>query len=244
MKETDRGEINELRQEKPHVHSTSVFNGCLWVTDLGMDEVSVYKLDETGNIAGRTEDGQAKACRRVILPAGSGPRSLAFGKDGFVYVSCELSDEIGILHWDEKEVEVEGFVSCTPKEGNKDGKGQGDLSTGQSVKFSGGETRRENFPGGVIISGDGKYLYVGNRGHDSIGVFKAGDHGFLEGIQWISSGGKNPRGLQMSPSGRWLIAANQDSDNIVIFCRDEETGMLTEHARYDAGAVVCLEFLE
>lgn len=221
--------INELRQEKPHVHSTSVFNGYLWVTDLGLDEISVYKLDETGNIVGGMEDGQIKAYYRVMLPPGSGPRSLVFGKEGTVYVSCELSDEIGILHWEEGEVKLKGTVSCTPMDGNGDEGEQG--------------KQKENFPGGIIISGDGKYLYVGNRGRDIIAVFRVGNSGFLEGIQWISSGGNDPRGLQMSPSGRWMIAANQNSDNIVVFQRNEETGMLTEHVRYDAGAVVCLEFL-
>lgn len=210
--------INELRQEKPHVHSTSVFNGYLWVSDLGMDEISVYKLDERGKITGETENAQFKPCSKVTLPAGKGPRSLAFGKEGFVYVSCELSNEIGILHWERSRVKLEGFVPCTPK------------------------VQKENFPGGIRISADGRYLYIGNRGHDSIAVFKIGEHGFLESIQWIPSGGENPRGLQLSPSGRWLIAANQSSDNIVIFGRDEETGMLTEHARHKAGTVVCLEF--
>lgn len=106
-----------------------------------------------------------------------------------------------------------------------------------------GADGKDNLPGGILLSGDGRVLYVGNRGHNSIGVFRIGRSGKPEGIQWASSGGKNPRGFQLSPSGRWMIAANQNSDNLVVFRRDEETGLLTEHGRYDAGAVVCLAFL-
>ena len=219
----DRPEgCNQVRQEKSHVHSASVFRGHLWVADLGTDEISVYKLDESGRIMGGREGGVPKACHVVKLPAGSGPRSLAFREDGHIYVSCELSDEIGILHWEGSRILLEGFVSCTPEKGD------------------GGD---RNFPGGILLSKDGNYLYAGNRGHDSIAVFDAGGSGLPKCIQWISSGGKNPRGFQLSPSERWLLGANQNSDNLVVFRRNKETGTLTEHARYDVGAVVCLVFL-
>lgn len=219
----DRPEgCNQARQEKSHVHSASVFRGHLWVADLGTDEISVYKLDESGRIMGEREGGVPKACHVVKLPAGSGPRSLAFREDGHIYVSCELSDEIGILHWEESRILLEGFVSCTPEKGDK------------------GE---RNFPGGILLSKDGNYLYAGNRGHDSIAVFDVRGSGLPKCIQWISSGGKNPRGFQLSPSGKWLLGANQNSDNLVVFRRNKETGKLTEHARYDVGAVVCLLFL-
>lgn len=219
----DRPEgCNQARQEKSHVHSVSVFRGHLWVADLGTDEISVYKLDESGRIMGEREGGVPKACHVVKLPAGSGPRSLAFREDGHIYVSCELSDEIGILHWEESMILLEGFVSCTPEKGDK------------------GE---RNFPGGILLSKDGNYLYAGNRGHDSIAVFDVRGSGLPKCIQWISSGGKNPRGFQLSPSERWLLGANQNSDNLVVFRRNKETGKLMEYTRYDVGAVVCLLFL-
>ena len=68
------------------------------------------------------------------------------------------------------------------------------------------------------------------------------NRGTLEGVQWISSEGKNPRGFQISPSGRWLLAANQDSDNLVVFERDDKSGKLEKRWIYEAGAVVCLQF--
>lgn len=181
--------INELRQEKPHVHSASVFDGYLWVADLGTDEISVYELDETGNIAGKSEDKFPDVFYKVKLPAGSGPRSFAFGKGGYVYVTCELSDQIGILHWEENKIKVEGFVSSTSEVERTDEKGQ----------------RIENFPGGIALSEDGRYLYVGNRGYDSIGVFAVSAAGTLEGIQQIASGGKNQGDFNyLLLGGGWL----------------------------------------
>lgn len=94
------------------------------------------------------------------------------------------------------------------------------------------------------MSPDNRFLYVGNRGDDSIGVYRVDNRGDLEGGQWISSEGKNPRGFQISPSGRWLLAANQDSDNLVVFERDDKSGKLEKRWIYEAGAVVCLQFLE
>lgn len=261
--------IDERRQEKPHVHSTAVFRGHLWVTDLGLDEISVYKLDETGRIVGSLAeasplargkglsmatgsagDDPPTAFYRVTLPAGSGPRSLAFREDD-VYVSCELSDQIGILRWDGERIEVKGFVPCTPGEeaeasekvADREAEAPGEAAAAREESGARNGNRKRNFPGGVLLSSDGRYLYAGNRGHDSIVVYKVEHSGMPKSIQWIASGGRTPRGFQLSPSGRWLIAANQDSDNLVVFRRNRETGMLTEHVRYEAGAVVCLAFL-
>ena len=226
--EEDRPEGTDMqRQERAHVHSASVFDGQLWTADLGTDEVSVYELDGSGRIAGSGDGGNRHACCSIRLPGGSGPRSLAFHKDGFVYVSCELSDRIAVLHREGRGLRLFGLISGLPE--NEAGKESG---------------QKPNFPGGIQLSPDGKYLYLGNRGHDSIGVFEINASGMPRGIQWAPSGGRNPRGFRISPSGKWLSVANQDGDNIVVFRRDEETGMLTEHGRYEAGAVVCLEFLQ
>ena len=107
-----------------------------------------------------------------------------------------------------------------------------------------GEKTQSSTVGGIVLSPDGRYLYVGNRGDDSIGVYHVDNQGSLIGVQWIASDGRNPRGFQISPSGRWLLAANQDSDNLVVFERDGETGKLEKRWVYEAGAVVCLQFLK
>lgn len=225
---------NPVRQEKPHVHSVTVHGEWLWITDLGLDRIEVYHLN--GNGMPETEKGPFEV---IHLPVGSGPRSIAImecsGKKGdcIVYVTCELSNEIAVLGWKDDCASLIELVSCLPDRTDAEG---------EAVQM---ET---NTVGGVLLSPDGRYLYAGNRGHNSIAVFavnKANEtcpEGRIHPAGWISSGGSNPRGFQISPSGRWLLAANQDSNNLVVFQRDTVTGLLEQRHCYEAGAVVCLEF--
>lgn len=241
-----------VRQEKPHVHSTAVCDGYLWITDLGMDEVSVYRLDGEQERCSRdantsrdvfasrekqAENGPERKNARtpeaaISFPAGSGPRSIAFGKKGAdgirsVYITCELSNEIAVLCWDMHrpvcEISMIERVSALPEK-----KGQNPIRSSIAS---------------AVLSPDGRFLYAGNRGHDSIAVFETRPDGRLCPVQWIPSGGSSPRGIQISPSGKWLLAANQNSGSLVIFQRDAETGRLTQSRIYRAGAIVCLEFL-
>lgn len=213
---------NPVRQEKPHVHSAALKGDTLWIADLGTDEVACMAPGRCG--------GKMEHAASVFLPAGCGPRSIAFSGDGsHVYVTCELSNEIAVLRWEkeEKKISLQQMISSLPEDEGRNG-----------------EKTRNSTVGGVVLSPDGRYLYVGNRGDDSIGVYHVDNQGSLSGVQWISSDGKNPRGFQISPSGRWLLAANQDSDNLVVYERDGESGKLERRWIYEAGAVVCLQFLK
>lgn len=206
-----------VRQEKPHVHSAAVKDGFVWVADLGTDEISCYELDEEGK--------PGKCAASVFLEAGSGPRSFAFSQAGnMVYVTCELKNRIAVYRWEKEERRLSfvQMVSSLPEE---------EAGVGSSI-------------GGIVISDDGRYIYVGNRGADTIGVFAVDNDGLLSPVQWISSEGKNPRGFTLAPSGGWLLAANQDSDNLVVFEREPDTGLLRKKKVYEAGAVVCLLFAE
>jgi 6-phosphogluconolactonase len=79
----------------------------------------------------------------------------------------------------------------------------------------------------IRISKDGMFLYTGQRGHDSISVFRIDEKGKLKRIQTISSFGKHPRDFALSPDNRFLVCANLDSDNLTLYERNGETGMLT-----------------
>ena len=73
----------------------------------------------------------------------------------------------------------------------------------------------------------GRYLYVSNRGHDSIGIFAIDDaSGVLAPVGWESTQGKTPRFFALEPAGVTLYAANQDNDTIVAFRVDALTGKL------------------
>ena len=80
----------------------------------------------------------------------------------------------------------------------------------------------------IGVAPDGRFLYVSNRGHDSIAVFSvAQDSGRLSFIGCEPTGGKRPRFFTLDPAGTFLYAANQESDNIVAFAVDKASGMLT-----------------
>lgn len=79
----------------------------------------------------------------------------------------------------------------------------------------------------IRISADGKFLYVSNRGHDSITVFSIRDDGTLETTQNISTYGKHPRDFNLSPDGRFVVVAHLDSDSLTLFERDDASGHLS-----------------
>lgn len=244
--------MNPIRQEKPHVHSSAVNGQWLWITDLGTDEVTVYRLNAEGGIRDRDKEGRPKAAAMLRLPAGRGPRSLAFGKEttegGVVYVSCELSNQIAVIKWQKSGGEEEealvlaaSDLICSLPSEEKEALSTEERKDGDRAH---GEEKEENLVGGILLSPDGRYLYVGNRGKNSIGIFKVEENGLLKGIGQVSSHGLNPRGFQISPSGNWMIVANQDSDNLIVFSIDPDTGLLKKERTYWAGAVVCLQFAD
>ena len=97
----------------------------------------------------------------------------------------------------------------------------------------------------IKIHPSGKFLYVANRGHDSIAVFAVDpEEGTLKPIERVSTQGKTPRGFGIDPTGSYLIAANQDSDTLVVFRIDPGTGRLTPTGqKLEAYAPVDVEFL-
>src|SRR5690606_33520240 len=97
----------------------------------------------------------------------------------------------------------------------------------------------------IHLSPDGAFLYASNRGEgDDIGIFKVNKKkGTLQKVGNQSVLGKEPRNFAITPDGKLLLAANQSSDEIVIFNRNAETGLLTDTGkRIAVGAPVCLVF--
>ena len=107
--------------------------------------------------------------------------------------------------------------------------------------FSGKNTAAE-----IIVDAKGQFLYVSNRGDNSIGLFSISSvDGTLTPVEWFSSGGKSPRNFDIDPTGQWLLAANQDSDNIVIFRINKTTGKLNQISdSIKLISPVCIRFLE
>jgi 6-phosphogluconolactonase len=98
----------------------------------------------------------------------------------------------------------------------------------------------------IQVDSAGKFLYVSNRGHDSIAVFSLdAERGTLSPIEYVSTQGKTPRNFSLDPTGSYLFAANENSGNVVIFRVDHTTGRLTPTGRVcDVPSPSCVIFLK
>ncbi|MCC6944057.1 MAG: lactonase family protein [Thermomicrobiales bacterium] len=203
------------RQGEPHAHmiAPSPDGKAILAADLGTDEVVIYTL----------EGGVLDRAGAIAVDAGSGPRHFAFSPDGSsLYVLNELNSSLIAYDYDAERLAFphRQTVSTLP-----DG-------------FHG-----ENWPAQIVVSPDSKFVYASNRGHDSIAIFAVGEDGVLTQVAVTSTGGTEPRNFNITPSGDWLLAANQNSDTIVVFRRDAETGMLHQHGEPVPSATpVCIVF--
>jgi 6-phosphogluconolactonase len=195
---------NKERQEAPHAHwiETSPDNRFALVADLGLDEVLAYKFDVTSGTLAPNEPAFAR------LKAGSGPRHAVFYPNGkFVFAVSELSSTATSFAYDVKKGTLKeiGTASTLPP------------------GFSGRNDVAE-----AAVHPNGKFLYVSNRGNDSIAILSIdAAKGTLAPAGGIRTGGKEPRHFAIDPSGKYLLAENQFSNNIVVFKIDPGTGGLT-----------------
>ena len=139
--------------------------------------------------------------------AGFGPRHLRFSPDGqYAYLLGELSSQLSVLKY------------------NADGS----FTHLQTVATIPADWTEHNGGAAIYLSNDGKFVYTSNRGHNSIAVFAVKDNGAsVAHIQWISTEGDFPRDFALSPDDAFLVAANQNTDNVTVYRRDAVTGELT-----------------
>jgi 6-phosphogluconolactonase len=196
---------NRDRQTAPHPHWVGFIpkSNLVLVTDLGIDTIAIYNFD---NKKGTLTVGNPAF---MTIPPGSGPRHAVMHPNlKFFYVLTELTSLVTEYYY---ELELKRFTAVNTVSSLPEG-------------FKGDNTGAE-----IALDSKGKYLYVSNRGDDSIVMFSVSDmkRGTLKAEQRIPSGGKTPRQFEIDPSGHWLLAGNQGSDNIAIFSIDGSTGKLT-----------------
>jgi 6-phosphogluconolactonase len=213
--------INRRRQEAAHAHGISLdaANRFVFVPDLGLDRVMIYRWDETG---GRLT---ANDPAFVATARGAGPRHFAFHPSGrFAYVINELNSTLTAYSYDADHGALHPLqnISTLP------------------VRFHGSNTCAE-----VQVHPSGKFVYGSNRGHDSIAIFAVdGQTGKLRFVGHESTRGKEPRNFAIDPSGRYLLAANQNSDSVVVFRIDVGTGKLhATGSTVHVAAPVCVTML-
>jgi 6-phosphogluconolactonase len=210
------------RQEGPHAHCFNVDPNSRFALscDLGLDKVFVYRLDPAAHTITPSEPAFA-----TVAP-GAGPRHLSFSPDGRrVYVVSEMGGTVTGFGYDPEHGALREFqtISTLPA----DFKGQkGDAE--------------------VAVHPSGKFLYASNRGDaNSIAIFTIDpSSGKLTAAGHVSTQGKAPRDFTIDPSGTWLLAANQDTNNIVEFRIDQQTGALTPTSvNIAAPTPVCITFV-
>ena len=210
---------NTQRQQGPHVHSTflSADNKFLFVPDLGIDKVMIYTFDN--------KKGILKYSSAAPSQPGSGPRHLSFAPNNkFVYLVEEMT----------------GTVVCY-KINN------GSLQQQQRISAHPADYKGVIGSADIHVSPDGKFLYCSNRGDaNTISIFAihpADGKLTLTGHQ--STMGKTPRNFNFDPSGNFLLVANQNSDDIIIFKVDKQTGMLTDTGkRINVPNPVCVKWVK
>ncbi len=211
---------NAARQEKPHAHRVTVSpdNRFLLVNDLGLDEIHVYKLD--AKTAALTPN-QPAAWKSA---PGAGPRALRFHPNNtWVYCVTELTSTVVVLHWNAA---------------------QGTLDEVQTVELLPAGYKGETRGCDIVFNRKGDFAYVANRDNNFLASFTVSEtDGKLTMIGRTSCGGKTPRHIALSPNDRWLLVANQDSNNISVFARDAQTGKLADAGKsFELAAPQCLVF--
>ena len=213
--------VNKSRQEGPHAHCVALdaANRFAFVCDLGLDKVMIYRFDaQNGKI---TPNDPAFA----TVKAGSGPRHITFGRDGkFAYVNNEIASTVTVFSYDEK---------------------NGALSEVQSLSTLPADFKGNTSTAEIAVHPSGKFLYVSNRGHDSIATFSIDQtKGTLTWVEAHPSGGKTPRHFAIDPAGKYLVMENQGTGNIVLCSIDSESGRLTNvGAPVQVASPVCVVFV-
>lgn len=208
------------RQEGPHAHSINLdaANRFAVAADLGLDRLFVYRWDAAKGTLTPNDPPS------LALPAGGGPRHFAFHPDGrHAFVCLEMTSQVVPLDYD---ADRGTFRAGEP------------LST-----LPEGAVKKGNSTAEVAVHPGGKFLYVSNRGHDSLAIFAIDARsGQLKAIGHQPTGGKTPRNFAIDPSGKFLLAANQDSGTIHVFRIDQESGQLepTGHSA-EVPKPVCLK---
>ncbi|CAK9027705.1 6-phosphogluconolactonase (P9_lactonase) (Polysaccharide utilization locus H protein P9) (PUL H protein P9), partial [Durusdinium trenchii] len=196
------------------------------ISDLGLDRIYVYRLDVA---AGALIEEEV-----LSTAAKAGPRHMCFHPKGrFVYGINELDCTINVYAF-RKDDAILGpilqTVSTLPEGYNNHDHGnaknvKGDPASGPN------RPDQTNATADIHISPDGRFLYGSNRGHDSLVCFSIARDGLLKLVGFTYTGGEHPRNFSIHPSGNWILVANQDSDNVVVFRRDRRSGELEDSGK-------------
>jgi 6-phosphogluconolactonase len=181
------------RQESPHPHMVAFDPDSpeIYVPDLGLDAVLVYRII----------DGRLKVAGRLDLPAGSGPRHLAFHPSGnALFVIGELDNTLTTFHRTESGFLAAGSVPLLPDDAGDE----------------------PSWAAAVRVHSSGELVFASIRGHDSVSVFRYSPDAALKLVTNVPVQGRSPRDIALTPDEQYLLVANQDSGSVTVFSVDAE----------------------
>ena len=194
--------------DHPHAHQIASDAGGNYVihADLGLDRLYLWRFDATqGKLLPHTPPW-------VELPPGDGPRHFHFHPNGRWFYSIQ---------------EEGSTVALFDYQPNR-----GQLVHRQTLSTLPAGYAGSNFCSEIVVSADGRFVYAGNRLHDSIALFSIGDDGRLTYQTEFWTRGNYPRSFSIDPSGNFLYCCNQRSDNVAVFRIDRPSGELEFTGQY------------
>ena len=209
------------RQNSPHPHWTGVSpdNRFVFVPDLGLDAVVIYKLDAKNSKL--TPHGQAKS------HPGGGPRHMKFHTSGkWVYLLNELDLTVTVYDYNARNgtMQAKQTIAAVPQ----------------------AELDKEKFKSAseIRVHPSGKFVYSANRGHDTITAYRVDQQtGKLAVIEREFVRGATPRNFNLDPAGEWLLAGGQNSHTLASFAVDQATGEMTYNQNVVlAPSAICVLF--
>lgn len=207
-------------QEASHPHCIAPAPKAPWVyiADKGTDRVMGFRL---------TTDGQLQPTGQqfIQVAAGAGPRHLAFHPTlPTVYLVNELNGTVDVFSMDTT---------------------TGALSALQTLSTLPDDYAGFNACADIHVSPDGRHLYASNRGHNSLVIYRIQTQtGQLERLGWEPTQGDFPRNFMITEDGRQVLVANQNTDNIICFERNEERGLLKTAGVIPCPTPVCIKAIK
>jgi 6-phosphogluconolactonase len=208
---------NKERQEGPHAHS-SIFtpdNRFAIIADLGIDQLVIYEF--------ASSTGKLRLHASVNTTSGAGPRHLAVHPNGkWMYAANELNNTVTKYEYDAA---------------------KGTLLQRQSLLTIPSDSP-ENIVADSHISTNGERIYVSNRGHNSIAVYDIGPDGNLTLVNISTCGGNWPRNFALAPDGKFLLVANQYSNEVCVLPLLQGSATLgAPVARVTVTGASCIQFI-
>jgi 6-phosphogluconolactonase len=195
--------VGERRQQGPHAHCVVLdpAERFLYSCDFGADRVMVFRV---GGPRAQLERADPPFATE---PRGSGPRHIVLSpRTGRAYVANELGSTVCVFDWNE---------------------GEGRLALVQTVSTLPPGWTGTSRAAELQLSPDGRFLYVSNRGHDSIALFAVGPDGRLALKDTYPCLGRTPRFFTFDPTNAFLLVGDEDSERIRTFRVDHATGALS-----------------